>query len=53
MEELPKFLVFSSRTESFENSSVFAFSLLLFALNGFLYLPFQVVYVGVSDVHHV
>jgi hypothetical protein len=30
--ELPNVLVFNSRTESFGNSSVFALSLLLFAL---------------------
>jgi hypothetical protein len=39
--ELPKFLVFISRTNSFRNSSVFAFYLLLFALYMFLYLPFE------------
>jgi hypothetical protein len=31
MRELPKFLVFNSRTKSFGNSSIFAFNLLLFA----------------------
>jgi hypothetical protein len=31
LEELPKFLVFNSRIESFGNSSIFAFYLLLFA----------------------
>jgi hypothetical protein len=35
--ELTKFLVFNSVTESFGSSSVFAFSLLLFALYSFLY----------------
>jgi hypothetical protein len=34
--ELPKFLVFKSRTKSFRNSSVFAFYLLLFA---FIQIP--------------
>jgi hypothetical protein len=53
LEEFPTFLVFSSGTESFGNSSVFTLSLLLFALYRFLYLPFQVVYIGVSDVLHV
>jgi hypothetical protein len=48
--ELPKFLVFNSRTESIGNSSIFTFSLLLFALYIFLYLPFRVVYFGVSNV---
>jgi hypothetical protein len=42
--ELSKFLVFNSGTESFENSSIFAFSLLLFILfqnyNGKWMLPF-------------
>jgi hypothetical protein len=39
--ELPKFLVFNFRTNSFENSSVFAFYLLLFALYRLLYLLFE------------
>jgi hypothetical protein len=43
--EFLKFLVFNSRTESFGNSSIFAFSLLLFALNSFLYFLFGMVYV--------
>jgi hypothetical protein len=34
--ELPKFLVFNSGTNSFQNSSVFDFYLLLFALYRFL-----------------
>jgi hypothetical protein len=38
--ELPKFLVFNSRTISFENSSVFTFYLLMFALYRFLHLLF-------------
>jgi hypothetical protein len=38
--QLPKFLVFNSRTNSFGNNSVFAFYLLLFALYKFLYLLF-------------
>jgi hypothetical protein len=53
LEELPNFLVFNSGTESIGNSSIFTFSLLLFTLYRFMYLPFQVVYVGVSDVLHV
>jgi hypothetical protein len=36
--ELPKFLVFNSRTNSLGNSSVFNFYLLLFVLYRFLYL---------------
>jgi hypothetical protein len=40
MVELPKFLVFNSGINSFQNSSVFAFYLLLFALYRFLYLLF-------------
>jgi hypothetical protein len=36
--ELHKFLVFNSRTNSFGNSSIFAFYLLLFALYRFLYM---------------
>jgi hypothetical protein len=39
--ELSKFLVFNTGTNSFRNSSVFAFYLLLFALYRFLYLPFE------------
>jgi hypothetical protein len=39
--ELPKFLVFNSGTNSFGNSSVFAFYLLLFALYRFMYLLFE------------
>jgi hypothetical protein len=38
--EFPKFLVFNSGTNSFGNSSVFAFYLLLFTLYRFLYLLF-------------
>jgi hypothetical protein len=38
--ELPKFLVFNSRTISFENSSVFTFYLLMFTLYRFLHLLF-------------
>jgi hypothetical protein len=40
MVELPKFLVFNSGTNSFGNSSVIAFYLLLFTLYRFLYLLF-------------
>jgi hypothetical protein len=36
--DLPKLLVFNSRTKSFANSSIFAFCLLLLLLYGFLYL---------------
>jgi hypothetical protein len=36
--ELPKFLVFNSGTNSFGNSSVFTFYLLLFAFYRLLYL---------------
>jgi hypothetical protein len=39
--ELTKFLVFSSGTNSFRNSSVFAFYLLLSALYRLLYLLFE------------
>jgi hypothetical protein len=39
---LPKFLVFNSRTNSFGNSSIFAFYLLLFALYRVMYLRFEV-----------
>jgi hypothetical protein len=44
--ELPKFLVFNSRTNSFWNSSVFTFYLLLFALYRFLYLLFKLLIMG-------
>jgi hypothetical protein len=47
--ELPKFVVFNSGTNSFGNSSVFAFYLLLFALYRFLYLLLSFGY-GVSDI---
>jgi hypothetical protein len=46
MVELPKFLVFNSRTNSFGNSSVFTFYLLLFALYRFLYLLFEFLIMG-------
>jgi hypothetical protein len=39
--EFPNFVVFNSWTEFFENSSNFAFSLLLFALYIFFVLTFQ------------
>jgi hypothetical protein len=48
--ELPNVLVFNSGTESFENSSIFAFSLLLFALYRFLYLLFSYDQFWVSNV---
>jgi hypothetical protein len=47
--ELPKFLVFNSGTNSFGNSSIFTFYLLLFALYRFLYLLLSFGY-GVSDI---
>jgi hypothetical protein len=43
--ELSKFLVFNSTTESFGNSSVFAFSILLFTLYSFQYFLFRMVFV--------
>jgi hypothetical protein len=51
--ELPNFVVFNSGTESFGNSSVFAFSLLLFALYRFLRLLFECDQLGVSSVSMV
>jgi hypothetical protein len=39
--ELPKFLVFNSGTNSFRNSSIFAFYLLLSVLYRLLYLLFE------------
>jgi hypothetical protein len=45
--ELPKFLVFNSRTNSFGNISIFAFYLLLFGLYRFLYLLFQLLITGI------
>jgi hypothetical protein len=47
--ELPKFLVFNSRTNSFGNSSIFTFYLLLFALYRVLYLLLSFGY-GVGDI---
>jgi hypothetical protein len=44
--ELPKFLVFNSGTNSFMNSSIFAFDILLFALYRFLYLLFELLIMG-------
>jgi hypothetical protein len=44
--ELSKFLVFNSVTNSFGNSSIFAFYLLLFALYIFLYLLFELLIMG-------
>jgi hypothetical protein len=44
--ELPKFLVFNSRTNSSENSSIFAFYLLLFTLCRFLHLLFELLIMG-------
>jgi hypothetical protein len=48
--ELSNFVVFNSRTESFGNSSVLAFSLLLFALYRFMCLLFECDQLGVSNV---
>jgi hypothetical protein len=47
--ELPKFLVFNFGTNSFGNSSIYSFYLLLFALYRFLYSLFSFCY-GVSDI---
>jgi hypothetical protein len=44
--ELPKVLVFNSRTKPFGNSSIFAFYLLLFTLYIFLYLLFELLIMG-------
>jgi hypothetical protein len=44
--EFPKFLVFNSRTNSFGNSSIFSFYLLLFTLYRFLYLLFELLIMG-------
>jgi hypothetical protein len=46
LEELPKFLVFNSRTNFFANNSVFAFYLLMFTLYRFLYFPFKLLIMG-------
>jgi hypothetical protein len=43
-------MVFNSGTESFENNSVFAFSLLLFALYRIMCLLFEYDQLGVSNV---
>jgi hypothetical protein len=48
--ELPNFVVFNSGTESFGNSSILTFSLLLFALYRFLCLLFECDQLGVSNV---
>jgi hypothetical protein len=48
--ELPNFVVFNSRTESFENNFIFVFSLLLFALYRFMCLLFECDQLGVSNV---
>jgi hypothetical protein len=45
--ELPKVLAFNSRTNSFGNSSVFTFYLLLFTLYRFWYLLFELLIMGV------
>jgi hypothetical protein len=44
--ELPKFLLFNSGTNSFGNSSIFAFYLLLFVLYRFLYMLFEFLIMG-------
>jgi hypothetical protein len=44
--ELPKFLLFNSGTNSFGNSSIFAFYLLLFVLYRFLYILFELLIMG-------
>jgi hypothetical protein len=48
--ELPNFVVFNSEIESFGNSYIFTFSLLLFALYRILYLLFECDQLGVSNV---
>jgi hypothetical protein len=48
--ELPNIVVFNSGTESFGNSSVFIFFILLFSLYRFLYLLFKCDQLGVSNV---
>jgi hypothetical protein len=50
MGEFPNFVVFNSRTKSFGNSSIFAFSLLLFTLYRFLCLLFECDQLGVNNV---
>jgi hypothetical protein len=47
---LPKFLVFNSETESFENSYIFAFYLLLFAFIHISVFTFLSCCYGVSDI---
>jgi hypothetical protein len=48
--ELPNVLVLDSTTESFGNSSIFAFSLLLFALYSFCISFSELILLGISDV---
>jgi hypothetical protein len=48
--ELPNLLVFNSRTESFGNSSVFTFSLLLFALYSLCISFLELLLLRISDV---
>jgi hypothetical protein len=50
MGEFPNFVVFNSGTESFWNSSILAFSLLLFTVYRFLYLLSECDQLGVSNV---
>jgi hypothetical protein len=44
--EFSKFLVFNSRTNSFGNSSIFTFYLLMIALYRFLYMLFELLIMG-------
>jgi hypothetical protein len=53
LREMPKFLVFNSRTESGLNCSVFLFSLLLFTLFQFCIFLFRDNYFRVSIVFMV
>jgi hypothetical protein len=50
MGELPNFLVFNSKRESFVNSSIFALSLLLFALYSFCISFSESILLRISDV---
>jgi hypothetical protein len=48
--ELPNFFVFDSGTKSLGNTSIFAFSLLIFTLYRVLYLLFKYDQFGLSNV---
>jgi hypothetical protein len=48
--ELPKFLVFNSRTESLGSSSIFAFYLLLFTLYSLCISFSELIMLRISDV---